>query len=450
MKIEKQKIIEGSSYLRSKEGLKYNRVDFMIKYMHSNLAYKNYLTINNLVDKDQEILTKFRQKFKNYRLAWNDVAKKNYENDVDFSRLEVNLENNPLCIDIETAAICDLACPHCFREHIITPDKIMNFDLYKKIINSLLKMDVPSVKLNWRGEPLLNPQLPKFIEYAKEKGVLEVSINTNATTLNKEKSEKLIKSGLDLIIFSFDGGTKKTYEKLRPGRFKHNSFETVYNNIKTFSVMRKKLNSLFPISKIQMVLTNETKKEVKQFFNLFSSIVDDVTVVQYNERGGNLEDLLPKEKDKVSKYLEKNNLPKDTPHLTEANEKIYISDGRKPCHQIFQRLMITYDGRVGMCCHDWGARHCIGFVDKNGFDIDQAISEIENEITKNKKGFELLKNAKRPRSLNTPEEKVKDLSEIWNDKELNRVRDLHKKNKINDLEICRNCSFKDTYLWKQI
>ena len=214
--------------------------------------------------------------------------------------------------------------------------------------------------------------------------------------------------------------------------------------------MRKKLNSLFPISKIQMVLTNETRKEVKQFFNLFSSIVDDVTVTQYNERGGNLEDLLPKEKDKVSKYLEKNNLPKDTPHLTEANEKIYISDGRKPCHQIFQRLMITYDGRVGMCCHDWGARHCIGFVDKNGFDIDQAISEIENEITKNKKGFELLKNAKRPRPLNTPEEKVKDLSEIWNGKELNRVRDLHKKNKINDLEICRNCSFKDTYLWKQI
>ena len=146
MKIEKQEIIEGSSYLRSKEGLKYNRVDFMIKNMHSNLAYKNYLTINNLVDKDQEILTKFRQKFKNYRLAWNDVAKKNYENDVDFSRLEVNLENNPLCIDIETAAICDLACPHCFREHIITPDKIMNFDLYKKIINSLLKMDVPSEK----------------------------------------------------------------------------------------------------------------------------------------------------------------------------------------------------------------------------------------------------------------------------------------------------------------
>ena len=115
MRIEKQETIEGSSYLRSKKGLKFNRVDFMIKNMYSNLAYKNYLTVNNLVDKNQEILKKFRQKFKNYRSDWHDIAKKNYENDLDFSKLEVNLENNPLCIDIETAAICDLACPHCFR-----------------------------------------------------------------------------------------------------------------------------------------------------------------------------------------------------------------------------------------------------------------------------------------------------------------------------------------------
>ena len=26
----------------------------------------------------------------------------------------------PLCIDIETAAVCDLACPFCYREYIAT------------------------------------------------------------------------------------------------------------------------------------------------------------------------------------------------------------------------------------------------------------------------------------------------------------------------------------------
>ena len=53
----------------------------------------------------------------------------------------------------------------------------------------------------------------------KKKGILETIINTNATNLTETNSKKLIESGLDLMIYSFDGGTKKTYEKMRPGRF---------------------------------------------------------------------------------------------------------------------------------------------------------------------------------------------------------------------------------------
>ena len=100
-------------------------------------------------------------------------------------------------------------------------------------------MKIPSIKFNWRGEPLLHPKLPEFIKYAKMKGILETIINTNATHLNEKKSEELIEAGLDLIIYSFDGGSKKTYEKNRPGRFKKNNFEDVYKNIKNFHKVKK-------------------------------------------------------------------------------------------------------------------------------------------------------------------------------------------------------------------
>ena len=70
-------------------------------------------------------------------------------------------------------------------------------------------------------------------------GILEVSINTNATHLDIDMAKKLINSGLDLIIYSFDGGTKKTYEKMRPGRFKYNQFEEVYKNIKILLKLKK-------------------------------------------------------------------------------------------------------------------------------------------------------------------------------------------------------------------
>ena len=38
------------------------------------------------------------------------------------------------------------------------------------------------------------------------------------------------------MIYSFDGGTKKTYEKMRPGRFKKNLFDEIYQNIKNLKV----------------------------------------------------------------------------------------------------------------------------------------------------------------------------------------------------------------------
>ena len=65
------------------------------------------------------------------------------------------------------------------------------------LIDQAAKLKIPSIKFNWRGEPLLHPKLPEFINYAKEKGILETIINTNATQLKEGLAEELIKSGLD-------------------------------------------------------------------------------------------------------------------------------------------------------------------------------------------------------------------------------------------------------------
>ena len=45
-----------------------------------------------------------------------------------------------------------------------------------------------------------------------------------------------------------------------------------------------------------------------------------------------------------------------------------LSTGRLPCQQLYQRLMVAYDGGVYMCCNDWGAEHPIGFVAETGFE----------------------------------------------------------------------------------
>ena len=148
-------------------------------------------------------------------------------------------------------------------------------------------------------------------------------INTNGTNLNTKKANELIDSGLDQLIYSFDGGTKETYEKMRPGRFKKNNFEDVFNNIKNFYEIRKKRNSKFPITKIQMIMTKDTRDEVENFYSLFGEIVDDVTITQYNERGGNISDLDQQTKDKIMSYFKKNNLSEKTPYMVDIDNNIF-------------------------------------------------------------------------------------------------------------------------------
>ena len=127
MRISKQNLVEGSSFLRSKKSKNFDREKFMIDNMEHNLTFKEELKKFKELDKDQYslLLRKFKKKYKDYRLSWFENPKKAFETG-NFDQF------NPLCLDIETASICDLACPHCFREYILTPDKIMDFNFIKK------------------------------------------------------------------------------------------------------------------------------------------------------------------------------------------------------------------------------------------------------------------------------------------------------------------------------
>ena len=436
--------------IQNLKGSEKERVIWMLSNMNKNkvFTYRKKLSGGK---SDEDFLEDLKSRYIDYRQKWRSQPDNAFKKKL-YGKKFKEKKNNPLCIDIEVASVCDLACPHCYRQYISTPDKIMDPELAYKLIDQAADLKVPSMKFNWRGEPLLHPKLSEIIDYAKSKGVLETIINTNATKLDEKTSEKIIKSGLDIMIYSFDGGSKKSYEKMRPGRFSNNDFNTVYENIKKFNSIRKKLGSVFPRTKIQMVLTEETHPEQKQFFKLFSEIVDEVSVKQYTERGGNLDDINDKFKNNIKHdikklkklYGNKANLMKD------SDGNVYISEGRLPCEQPFQRMLVTYDGRTSMCCYDWGSMHPVGYVDKKALDIgDKEYKKVKDKADAKVKGFELM-NLEMPRNFNTPKENVETLNKIWNGKEINLVRENHILNKLNQVEICKACPFKETYKWKKI
>ena len=179
----------------------------------------------------------------------------------------------PIHVDIETASTCNMNCPMCFRGRLNINQGTMDFDLYKKIIDECAAHHIYSVKLSWRGEPLLNPHLPEMVAYAKYQGIREVALLTNGTLLNKEKATALTEAGLDWVTISFDG-LGETYEKIRyPAKY-----EEGVERIRQLREIRNKLGKKKPLIKIQTI-QSAIEDDPSAYHNVFAPIADKVLYI---------------------------------------------------------------------------------------------------------------------------------------------------------------------------
>lgn len=245
----------------------------------------------------------------------------------------------PIHLDIENTRVCNLRCPMCPRTvKLLAGEKLveghMDFDLYKKIIDEGAKNGLNSVKLSYLGEPLACPDVVKMVKYAKDKGILDVMFNTNGVLLTEEMSRKLIEAGITGIFISFDSPFKEHYEKIRVGA----TFEKVVENVKNLIRIRNEMKSFFPIVRVSMTVMKENEHEVEDYVKLWKPIVDIIGFGQYVD---------PHHKDKLAEERRSGKL---------------VDSGRFICAQLYQRLFIHWDGRIGMCCADYDAEMGLGNV----------------------------------------------------------------------------------------
>ena len=246
---------------------------------------------------------------------------------------------------------------------------------------------------------------------------------------------------------------------MRPGRFKKNNFNEIYENILNFHKLKIKLKSAFPRTKIQMVLTEDTFAEQDEYFSLFKDIVDDVSVKQYTERGGKISDVSEEYlrsacSNEITEGSNKNYVTKkidaNAEIMKDSDGNLFVSKGRLPCEQPYQRMLVTYDGRVSMCCYDWGSMHPVGYVDKLAIETgEKEYNKIKKKADQKAKGFDLM-NLELPKIFNEPIKEVKTIEQIWYGDDINFVRTKHSKNLLEDVPICKGCPFKETYDWQKI
>lgn len=305
-------------------------------------------TIGKEILRDSKTATFWRNPVKHsiYRWQWNTRP--------DFQKPG----GAPLAVDLEFSNGCNFRCTMCQQATGWLKKKdedFMSWDTLKLAVAQCVSLGVVSMKVNWRGEPTLDPEVAEKIAYIKSQGIHEVQMNTNASKLTPELCDKLIRSGLDRIIFSCDGIEKKTYEEIRKG----GNFDVFMENVRTFRQRRNAIDATrwpwqrkMPTIRINMAVMDQNRGQVGQYREFFKDIADEFF---FN-----------------SVYQ---------PQASDLNKGQHRTVKRKGCPQIWQRLIVDVHGSVVPCCVDFREKLKMGSVQEDG--LKRIWNEKENAIRAN-------------------------------------------------------------------
>ncbi len=252
-----------------------------------------------------------------------------------YKRGKLKLPYMPSVAWIEPTNVCNLKCIMCPNSVIAQKNPgFMDMDLYRKIIDEG-KDFFSVVILCLAGEPFLHKNLPEMVAYAKRNGISPI-ISTNATTMTKEASRKVIEAGLDWINFSFDGCSKEVYEKIRVG----GNFEKTIQNIIDFLEIKKELKSKVK-TEIQILIMDEAGQKdfdenIVSFEKKFKNLpLDNIQFRQPSTWGGVL-------------------------HGTDKYQYKQLSKTYSPCSYIWSSMHFLWDGTVVACTTDFWGKNALG------------------------------------------------------------------------------------------
>ena len=331
----------------------------------SSKDIKSNATYSEVRSNDLEWPKHRSQKYWDYRKNWNEYPEK------------MIISEFPLCLDIETTNICNLACTMCSRTIQIEDGTYsdigtMPMNLYKKMIDEGSKYELPSIKLNYLGEPLADKYIVERIRYAKQKGVIDVMFNSNASLLNEEISHKILEAGLDSIYFSVDGIFAETFNKIRIGT----EYETVLKNIKNFMKIKNDGDYKHVQTRVSMTVLPGMEKEMKPVADFWLPIVGQVGYGEWVDATG-----------KGTKMT----IPNASVHTNYPYNPDFV------CAQPFQRMFIMWDGTTTPCCLDMGRKYVTGNANNSN------------------------------------------LKEIWDGPSYQKMRDIQISGRYPEIDICKEC-----------
>lgn len=265
----------------------------------------------------------------------------------------------PKVILIDTISYCNLRCSMCVHKKMMRKKGIIPWSLLTKVIDEIAEVDKNvRVWMVFFGEALIlkkrKPSIFDMITYAKDKGLTDVVLNSNANLLDHEAARSLIQSGLDAIYIGIDAFKPETYAKIRVG----GNYEKAVENTKHLIELKKKMNSEKPEVFVQFVEMEANSKEKEAF-------------IEFWNRQGAIVKIRPK----VS-----------WAGLIDAPNLVLDNKERWPCYWAMRTMSITDTGKVVTCAVDLDAKYVAGDVNR------RSLKEVWNGELKRIRQFHASKN----------------------------------------------------------
>ncbi|MCK4658761.1 MAG: radical SAM protein [Phycisphaerae bacterium] len=179
---------------------------------------------------------------------------------------------------IEVSSRCNLSCPMCPRRISTT---LGNSDMDLTTFHRALDRIRETASFIWLaglGEPMMNKHFMRMIAECHEAGIA-TGASTNGTFLTDKWQEHLLDSRLDVLVVSFDGADKETYEKIRVGA----DFDRVFNNVRRFAARKVERSLGKPWLILQMLELSDTRSQVQAFRRMWSIPGVDAVRVKKDE-----------------------------------------------------------------------------------------------------------------------------------------------------------------------
>ncbi|MGD0995604.1 MAG: radical SAM protein [Candidatus Bathyarchaeia archaeon] len=242
----------------------------------------------------------------------------------------------PRVVSTELTNDCNLNCNMCYRGKRRAGVGYMDFDLFKRVVDEAAQIGDVTLSLFLGGEPTLHPRFDKLIEYAMShrRRLYEVGFDTNGMLMDKRKSECIVRSGVDYVIFSLEGIGGLT-ENIRLGSV----YEVVERNILNLLDIRG--NHTKPRVSTNTTISVQSDSELKAIYDRWHGKLDAVS---------------------FNACLDENFRIINWSTLHRWNPRYKLPQF---CTMPFYQIHVLWNGDVTYCCHDINSEGIVGNVYDN-------------------------------------------------------------------------------------